>query len=128
MLTLRTYTSTLNELLFDKNWTKDAKGDALMHKHNQRWIHRSTLITAMSLALAILATPASAAEVKIYGRTDAGFLVQHLKGGDTTYELKSGGRSTPRIGINAVEKLPNGWEAKVYLENDTFFQADTGSR
>lgn len=95
-----------------------------MHKHNQRWIHRSTLITAMSLALAILATPASAAEVKIYGRTDAGFLVQHLKGGDTTYELKSGGRSTPRIGINAVEKLPNGWEAKVYLENG--FKMDTG--
>lgn len=91
----------------------------MMKKDPKFWTMMALVLAAMGASSMVSAT-----DIKIYGRTDAGFLVQHLKGGPTTYELKSGGRATPRVGINVVEKMANGWEAKIYLENG--FKMDTG--
>lgn len=82
-------------------------------------------VKGLLLALASLGVMSSqAADVKLYGRVDTGFLFQNLKGQSSKYELRSGGRSTPRVGLTIVEKMTNGLEAKVYLENG--FKMDTG--
>lgn len=67
---------------------------------------------------------ATAADVQIYGRADAGLVYTHIKGGEDTLQMKNG-RSTPRFGLNIRENLTNGWKIKGYLENG--FQLDTGN-
>ncbi len=84
-----------------------------------------TIAQACLLALTVIgASSVQAAEVSVYGRVDTGFLFQNLKGQSSTYTLNSGGRSTPRIGLNIIEQMDNGLQAKVYLENG--FKMDTG--
>ncbi len=82
-------------------------------------VHLSLIASCLAMAFGAQATT-----INIYGRTDAGIMLENLKGSQTTYQLRSGGRSAPRIGITVVEPLPNGMEAKVYLENG--FKMDTG--
>ncbi|MGN1149722.1 MAG: porin, partial [Sutterella sp.] len=84
-----------------------------------------TLKLAALAAAMIAAGSLQAADVKIYGRTDAGLLYTNVKHGDDKLELKSGGRATNRFGFNIVEDLGNGWKAKGYLENG--FKIDDGT-
>lgn len=94
-------------------------------RSRQTFAMTSGVLKAALIAAGVLCfVQTQAADVKIYGRVDTGLLYQNLKGQSSSYELKSGGRSTPRIGLSIVEKMANGMEAKVYLENG--FKMDTG--
>ena len=83
------------------------------------------IVEAVAAASILAAGTAAAADISIYGRTDAGLKYTALKHGKDTLELKSGGRSTNRFGFNIVEDLGNGWKVKGYLENG--FTIDDGA-
>lgn len=83
------------------------------------------IAAAVCAATLGIAGTAAAADVSIYGRTDAGLKYTNTEGGNDKLELLSGGRSTNRVGLNIVEDLGNGWKAKGYLE--TGFYIDRGA-
>lgn len=78
---------------------------------------------ALVISAAFVAGTASAASIDLYGRMDSGLKYVHVKGGDDTLEMTNG-RATPRVGLNIVEDLGEGWKTKVYLEQG--LKADTG--
>lgn len=86
---------------------------------------KTKLIFAAVAATFAFAGAASAADVSIYGRVDAGLKYTHINHGTDTLEMNAGGRSHNRFGFNIVEDLGNGWKVKGYLENG--FTIDDGS-
>ncbi len=82
-------------------------------------------ILAAALAAGLLsAGAASAADVQIYGRVDAGLRWTHTDD-DDKLALQAGNRAHNRIGLNIVEDLGNGMKVKGYLENG--FTIDDGA-
>lgn len=86
---------------------------------------KTKLIFAAVVATFAFVGTVSAADVSIYGRTDAGLKYTNVKHGDNTLEMNAGGRAHNRFGFNIVEDLGNGWKVKGYLENG--FTIDDGS-
>lgn len=80
---------------------------------------------ALAVMLAAATTAVSATDIQIYGRVDAGLMFEDADGGDRSLTMKSGGRTSNRLGFNIKEDLGNGNFVKVYLENG--FKIDDGS-
>ena len=69
-------------------------------------------ILAAALAAGLLsAGAASAADIQIYGRVDAGLRWTHTDD-DDKLALQAGNRAHNRIGLNIVEDLGNGMKVK----------------
>ena len=80
---------------------------------------------ALAVMLTAAATAVSATDIQIYGRVDAGLMFEDADGGERSLTMKSGGRTSSRLGFNIKEDLGNGNFVKVYLENG--FKVDDGS-
>ncbi len=88
---------------------------------------------ALAAAVAALtfgmASQASAADVQIYGRIDAGLVYEHTDPGvgDATdkFTLDSGVGPASRFGLRGSEDLGNGYQVKFVLENG--YKSDTGA-
>ena len=80
---------------------------------------------ALAVMLTAAATAVSATAIQIYGRVDAGLMFEDADGGERSLTMKSGGRTSSRLGFNIKEDLGNGNFVKVYLENG--FKVDDGS-
>lgn len=88
---------------------------------------------ALAAAVAALtfgmASQASAADVQIYGRIDAGLVYEHTDPGvgDATdkFTLDSGVGTASRFGLRGSEDLGNGYQVKFVLENG--YKSDTGA-
>lgn len=88
---------------------------------------------ALAAAVAALtfgmASQASAADVQIYGRIDAGLVYEHTDPGvgDATdkFTLDSGVGTASRFGLRGSEDLGNGYQVKFVLENG--YKTDTGA-
>ncbi len=80
---------------------------------------------ALAVMLTAAATAVSATDIQIYGRVDAGLMFEDADGGERSLTMKSGGRTSSRLGFNTKEDLGNGNFVKVYLENG--FKVDDGS-
>ena len=88
---------------------------------------------ALAAAVAALtfgmASQASAADVQIYGRIDAGLVYEHTDPGvgDATdkFTLDSGVGTASRFGLRGSEDLGNGYQVKLVLENG--YKSDTGA-
>jgi predicted porin len=94
-------------------------------RHNRRHAG-ATLKHASALALAVLATTASAqSSVTIFGVADAA--VRHAKSGSagSATQLVSGGYSSSRWGLRGQEDLGGGLRASFWLES--FLSVDTGA-
>ena len=54
---------------------------------------------ALAVMLTAAATAVSATDIQIYGRVDAGLMFEDADGGERSLTMKSGGRTSSRLGF-----------------------------